>query len=135
METPCQPIAVDDVVAYLLGVLGAPATAGDTYEIGGPEVLTYREIVRRTGRHLGREPRIVSVPVLTPRLSAYWIELVTDVPKSVARPLVDGLKNSMVVRDSRIRDLVPIELTPFNEAVERAISDRTESTAAAVSAA
>jgi uncharacterized protein YbjT (DUF2867 family) len=122
VHTPCQPIAVDDVVAYLAGVLDVPETAGDTYEIGGPEVLTYAEILRRVGRQLGVEPRIVPVPVLTPRLSAYWVGLVTDVPASVARPLIDGLKNPVVVRDDRIRDLVPVELTPFDEAVERALA-------------
>ncbi|MFB6080941.1 MAG: NAD(P)H-binding protein [Haloferacaceae archaeon] len=132
VHTPCQPIAVDDVVAYLAGVLGVPATAGETYEIGGPEVLTYAEILRRVGRQLGAEPVIVPVPVLTPRLSAYWVGLVTDVPASVARPLIDGLKNPVVVRDDGIRDLVPIELTPFDEAVALALdtaagtdSDRT----------
>ncbi|MFB6301274.1 MAG: NAD(P)H-binding protein [Haloferacaceae archaeon] len=121
VHTPCQPIAVDDVVAYLVGVLDAPETAGETYEIGGPEVLTYAEILRRVGRQAGVEPRILPVPVLTPRLSAYWIGLVSDVPTSVARPLVDGLKNPVVVRDERIRDLVSVDRTPFDEAVARAL--------------
>ncbi|MFB6129254.1 MAG: NAD(P)H-binding protein [Salinigranum sp.] len=124
VRTPCQPIAIDDVVAYLVGVLDAPETAGETYDVGGPEVLTYGEILRRTGRVLGREPRLIRVPVLTPRLSAYWVELVTDVPRSVARPLIEGLKNPVVVRDDRIREVVPVELTPFDEAVRRALADR-----------
>jgi uncharacterized protein YbjT (DUF2867 family) len=121
VETPCQPIAIDDVVAYLVGVLGVAETAGETYEIGGPEVLTYREIMRRTGRALGREPWIVSVPVLTPRLSAYWLDLVTDVPRAVARPLIEGLKNPVVANDTRIRRLVDVDLTPFDVAVDRAL--------------
>jgi nucleoside-diphosphate-sugar epimerase len=121
VETPCQPIAVDDVVAYLVGVLGVPETAGETYEIGGPEVLTYREIMRRTGRQLGQEPYIVSVPVLTPRLSAYWLDLVTDVPREVAHPLIEGLKNPVVANDTRIRRLVDVDLTPFDVAVARAL--------------
>ncbi len=121
VETPCQPVAIDDVVAYLVGVLGVEETAGETYEVGGPEVLTYYEIMRRTGRQLGHEPRIVSVPVLTPRLSAYWLDLVTDVPRSVARPLIEGLKNPVVVTDTRIRDLVDVDLTPFDVAVARAL--------------
>jgi uncharacterized protein YbjT (DUF2867 family) len=127
VETRCQPIAAADVIAYLVGVLDVPETAGETYEIGGPEVLTYREILERTGRRLGRAPTIVPVPVLTPRLSAYWIGLVTDVPQSVARPLIDGLKNPVVVRDTRIRDLLPIELTPFDEAIARALRGDAES--------
>jgi uncharacterized protein YbjT (DUF2867 family) len=121
VTTPCQPIAVADVVAYLAGVLDVPETAGETYEVGGPEVLTYAEMLRRVGRQAGAEPRIVTVPVLTPRLSAYWIGLVSDVPASVARPLIDGLKNPVVVRDERIRDLVPVDLTPFDAAVARAL--------------
>ena len=127
VETPCQPVAIDDVVAYLVGVLDVPGTTGETYEIGGPEVLTYREIMRRTGRQLGQEPRIVSVPVLTPRLSAYWLDLVTDVPRSVARPLIEGLKNPVVVNDTRIRELVDVDLTPFDVAVARALGREVES--------
>jgi uncharacterized protein YbjT (DUF2867 family) len=123
VETPCQPIAVDDVVAYLVGVLDVPGTTGETYEIGGPEVLTYREIMRRTGRQLGQEPYIVSVPVLTPRLSAYWLDLVTDVPRGVAHPLIEGLKNPVVATDTRIRDLVAVDLTPFDVAVARALGN------------
>ncbi|MFB6123273.1 MAG: NAD(P)H-binding protein [Haloferacaceae archaeon] len=126
VQTPCQPIAIDDVVAYLVGVLDAPETAGETYEIGGPEVLTYGEILSRTGRTLGQKPLLIRVPVLTPRLSAYWVELVTDVPRSVARPLIEGLKNPVVVNDDRIRDVVPVDRTPFDEAVRKAFSDRTD---------
>jgi uncharacterized protein YbjT (DUF2867 family) len=121
VETPCQPIAIDDVVAYLVGVLDVPETAGETYDIGGPEVLTYRDILRRTGRQLGAEPRIVPVPVLTPRLSAYWLDFVTDVPRGVAAPLIEGLKNPVVASDTRIRDLVDVDLTPFDLAVARAL--------------
>ncbi|MGM0592209.1 MAG: NAD(P)H-binding protein [Halobacteriota archaeon] len=123
VSTPCQPIAIDDVVAYLVGVLDAPETAGETYEIGGPEVLTYGEIMERTGRQLGTKPHLLPVPILSPRLSTYWVELVTDVPKSIARPLISGLKNPVVVRDTRIQDVVPVALTPFDVAVERALNE------------
>lgn len=122
VHNECQPIAISDVVAYLVGVLDVPETAGQTYEIGGPEVLTYAEMMRRTGRVIGTEPTIVSVPVLTPNLSAYWVDLVTDVPKSIAHPLISGLKNPVVADDEAIRDLVPIELTSFDVAVERALA-------------
>lgn len=121
VHTACQPIAVTDVVAYLVNVLDVPETAGETFEIGGPEVLTYGQMMERTAAQLGRRPIIVPVPVLTPRLSVYWVDLVTDVPRSIAHPLIHGLKNPMVVTDHRIRDLVPLELTPFDEAVERAL--------------
>ncbi|MDS0295978.1 NAD(P)H-binding protein [Halogeometricum luteum] len=123
VDTECQPICVDDVVAYLVGVLDAPATAGRTFEIGGPDVLTYGEVLRRVGGHLGRRTKLFSVPVLTPRLSSYWVGFVTDVPPSVARPLIDGLKNPVVVRDDSIKEYVEVSLTPFDEAVERALGE------------
>jgi uncharacterized protein YbjT (DUF2867 family) len=122
VDNECQPIAVDDVVAYLVGVLEAPATAGETYGIGGPDVLTYREMLVRTAEAMGRaRPIILSVPVLTPRLSSYWIGLVTDVPTSVARPLVLGLKNPVVVTDDSITDHVDVDLTAFDAAVGKAL--------------
>ena len=122
VRTPCQPIAVGDVIAYLVGVLDSEATRDDTFEIGGPEVLTYEDLIRRTARIAGqREPAVLPVPVLTPKLSAYWLGLVTEVPTSVAHPLILGLKNSVVVTDHRIEELVPVELTPFDEAVRRAL--------------
>jgi uncharacterized protein YbjT (DUF2867 family) len=121
VETRCQPIAIDDVVAYLVGALDVPETAGETYEIGGPDVLTYREILEETSRiSKGYSPVIVGVPVLTPRISSYWISLVTDVPTSVARPLIDGLRNPVVVTDHRIEELVDVDHTPFETAVRRA---------------
>jgi uncharacterized protein YbjT (DUF2867 family) len=122
VDTPCQPIAIDDVISYLVGALEEPETAGETFEIGGPEALTYREVMARTARVVtGRKPVIVPVPVLTPKLSAYWVNLVTDVPKSVAYPLILGLKNAVVVHDNSIREFMPIELTPFETSVARAV--------------
>ncbi|MFB6092035.1 MAG: NAD(P)H-binding protein [Haloquadratum sp.] len=124
VNTKCQPIFVDDAIAYLVGVLDVSETAGETYEIGGPDVLTYRQILARVGRRRGREPTIVPVPVLTPTLSSLWIGFVTDVPATVARPLIEGLKNPVVVRDHRIEALVDVDRTPFDEAVERALDAR-----------
>ena len=126
IDTECQPIAVDDVIAYLVGVLDVPETAGETYEIGGPEVLTYREMLCETARVFeGRAPLIVSVPVLSPRLSAYWIDLVTDVPASVAHPLIEGLVNPVVVTDRSIEPLVDVEPTAFATALQRALAEET----------
>jgi len=121
VDTLCQPIAIDDVVGYLTGVLEVPETRDDTFEIGGPNVLTYAEILRRTRRQLGHGLWIVRVPVLSPELSAKWLRLVTDVNPYLARSLVEGLRNTVIVEDDRIRDLVPIEQTPFEVAVARAI--------------
>jgi len=118
----CQPIAIEDAVAYLAGVLDAPETAGETYGIGGPDVLTYREMLTRTAEIMGRRPPLIlSVPVLTPELSSLWVGFVTDVPKGVARPLIHGLKNPVVVTDDAIRDHVAVDLTPFGTAVARAL--------------
>ncbi|MFC7078643.1 NAD(P)H-binding protein [Haloarcula halophila] len=126
VRTDCQPIYIDDVIAYLVGVLEAPATAGRTFEIGGPEVLTYQDILVRTAKlHVGRRPLILPVPVLTPGLSARWLGLVTDVPVGVAKPLVNGLKNRVVVTDDSITDYVDVELTAFEEAVRRSLEDGT----------
>lgn len=124
VRTECQPIFVDDVIAYLVGVLDAPAAAGGVYDIGGPDVLTYEEVLRRTREALGGRLFVVPVPVLTPRLSARWVRLVTDVPRGVVDPLVDGLRTPVVADDAAIRELVPIELTPFDEAVRTALARR-----------
>jgi uncharacterized protein YbjT (DUF2867 family) len=123
VRTDCQPIAIDDVIAYLVGVLEVPETAGGTFEIGGPDVLSYQTMMHVTSEKLGKRQYILPVPVLTPKLSAYWLDLVTDVPRDVAHPLVSGLKNPVVVGDYRIRDHLPIELTPFETAVERALDE------------
>jgi uncharacterized protein YbjT (DUF2867 family) len=124
VQNECQPIAIDDVTGYLVGVLETPETAPGTYEIGGPNVLTYAEIMRQTARVVrGFAPLILSVPVLTPRLSSYWVGLVTDVDWRVARPLIDGLKTPVVVENDEIRDLVAVELTPYKTAVKRAINN------------
>ncbi|KAB1187056.1 MULTISPECIES: NAD(P)H-binding protein [Haloferax] len=132
VETECQPIAISDVVAYLVGVLDHPETAGETYEIGGPDVLTYREMLQQVGTHLGHAPRIVPVPVLSPRLSSYWIDLVTDVDMDVARPLIEGLKNPVVVTDDRIRDIISVDDIPFDVAVERALVEERDETAISI---
>jgi uncharacterized protein YbjT (DUF2867 family) len=124
ISTPTQPIALADVVRYLTGVARNPAAVGEAFDVGGPDVLTYRQMIERIGLLRGRRPRIVEVPVLTARLSSYWLHLVTPVRASVARPLVEGLRNPTIVRDDRIRDLLPFPLTPFDEAARAALGDK-----------
>jgi uncharacterized protein YbjT (DUF2867 family) len=124
ISTPTQPIALADVVRYLTGVARNPAAVGEAFDVGGPDVLTYRQMIERIARLRGRRPRIVEVPVLTARLSSYWLHLVTPVRASVARPLVEGLRNPTIVRDGRIRDLLPFPLTPFGEAARTALADQ-----------
>ena len=119
-----QPIAIADVVGYLAGVCGNPRALGESFDAGGPEVMTYREMIERVGALRGKRPRIVEVPVLTPRLSSYWLHLVTPVKASVARPLIEGLRNETVAKDERIRELLPLELTPFDAAAHSAIESR-----------
>jgi uncharacterized protein YbjT (DUF2867 family) len=124
VRTRCQPIAVDDALTYLVGVAEHSETAGQTYEIGGPNVLTYGEMLRQTALAMGRRPPpIVPVPVLTPKLSSYWVGLVSDVDWQVARPLINGLKNPTVVTDDSIREYVSPKLTPFREAVTQALAE------------
>lgn len=124
-RTECQPIAIDDVIAYLVGVLDVPETAGETFDIGGPEVLTYPEFVQRTASAADRS--VTFVPAMVPStVMAQWIDLLTDVPADVARPLLRGMSTRVVVSETRIRDLVPVDLTPIDSAIDqaRAGSDR-----------
>jgi uncharacterized protein YbjT (DUF2867 family) len=122
ISTPTQPIALADVVAYLAGVAGRAEAIGESFDVGGPDVLTYREMIEAIARLRGRRPVIVEVPVLSPRLSSYWLHLVTPVRAGVARPLVEGLRIPTVVRDDRIRRLLPLSLTPFEEAAREALA-------------
>jgi uncharacterized protein YbjT (DUF2867 family) len=122
VSTPTQPIALADVIRYLTGVVGRQEAVGESYDIGGPEVLAYGEMIERIARMRGRRARIVTVPVLSPRLSSYWLHLVTPVRAGVARPLVEGLRNPTVARDERIRRLVPFRLTPFGKAARDALA-------------
>jgi uncharacterized protein YbjT (DUF2867 family) len=121
--TRCQPIAVDDVVGYLVGCLQTPATGGLSLDIGGPEITTYRDLMRSYARVRGLRRLVIPVPLLTPRLSAYWISLLTPVPPGVVYPLVEGLRNEVICRDNRIRGLVPIELTTMEAAICTALTE------------
>jgi uncharacterized protein YbjT (DUF2867 family) len=116
-----QPVALRDVVRYLAGVAGRSDALGETYDVGGPEVMTHRTVIERVGHLCGRRPLIAEVPVLTPRLSALWLHLVTPVAASVSRPLVDGLRVETVARDERIRTLVAFEPTAFDDAARMAL--------------
>jgi uncharacterized protein YbjT (DUF2867 family) len=120
VQTRCQPIAIDDVISYLVGVLDVDGT----YEIGGPDVLTYREMLQRVADIEGRRLPIVPVPLLTPGLSSRWLSLVTDVDTATARNLVDSMANEVVVKDTSIREVVPLDPMPYGEAVRAALRER-----------
>ena len=128
VETRSQPIALRDVVEYLAGVGRLPQTAGRSYDAGGPEVLRYWEVLLRIGDRLGRPPRLVLVPVLTPALSAHWVGFITEVASATARPLVDGLISEAVVRDDALHRLLPFHRTPFDSAVDLALAERSTGT-------
>jgi uncharacterized protein YbjT (DUF2867 family) len=121
-KTPTQPIALADVVRYLAGVCGNAEAFGKTYDVAGPDVMSYAEMISRIGRLKGKAPYLVEVPVLTPWLSALWIELVTPARANIARPLVEGLRNPTVAKEERIRELVPFELTRFDAAARTALA-------------
>jgi len=122
VSTPTQPIALDDVSRYLAGVCGNRATLGESFDAGGPEVMTYRQMIERIAVLRDRQPWILEVPVLTPRLSSLWLHLVTPVRASVARPLIEGLKNPTIAREERLRTLLPFELTLFDDAARLAFA-------------
>jgi len=124
VSTPTQPIALVDVVRYLAGLCGLEQAFGASFDAGGPEVMTYREMIERIARLRGRHPLIVEVPVLSPRLSSYWLHLVTPVNAQIARPLIEGLRNPTVARDNRIRELLPFPLTSFEKAARAALRTR-----------
>jgi uncharacterized protein YbjT (DUF2867 family) len=121
-KTPTQPIALADVVRYLAGVCGNAAALGETFDVAGPDVMSYAEMISRIGRLKGKAPYLVEVPVLTPWLSALWIELITPARADVARPLVEGLRNPTVAKEERIRALLPFELTRFDDAARIALA-------------
>jgi uncharacterized protein YbjT (DUF2867 family) len=123
VSTRTQPIALSDVVAYLAGVCGLEATLGSGYDVGGPEVMTYREMMERIAALRGKRPFIFEVPVLTPYLSSLWLHIVTPVKAGVARPLIEGLRTETVARDDRIRELVPVDLTSFEAAARSAFRE------------
>ena len=124
VNTRTQPIAVDDVIRYLVGLLGAPEAEGRVFEIGGPEVLRYADMLQRVARLQGRPLPIVPVPMLSPGLSSRWLALVTDVDTRTGRSLVDSMTNEVVVEDDSIRDVVPFEPLGYDEAVRRALKER-----------
>ncbi|MBN1957843.1 MAG: SDR family oxidoreductase [Desulfuromonadales bacterium] len=114
LNTPCQPIGVRNVLQYLIGCLLNPATIGATFDIGQPEVTNYHNLMKVYAEEAGLPRRwIIPVPVLTPRLSSYWIHLVTPVPASIARPLAEGLSNPVICQENRLAKLIPQDL--FNE--------------------
>ena len=118
--TKSQPISVDNVVEYLVKSINVKETEGRDFDIGGTEVLTYLQMMKRYAKMLNKSIRIIIIPFLTPRLSSYWVDLITPVRASLARPLIDSLKHEATVKDDTIKKLIPLRLRTFEEAVKAA---------------
>ena len=117
-----QPIAVSDVLSYLMGSLDLAPGTNRRFDIAGPDILTYREMMQRYARVAGLKPRgIIPVPVLSPWLSSQWVNVVTPVPKAIGQPLIESLRNNVVAREHDIEKLIPVELRTFDEAVDLAL--------------
>jgi uncharacterized protein YbjT (DUF2867 family) len=121
VQSVSTPIALDDLLHYLVAVAGIDAAAGRTLDAGGPDTVTYEAIMRSYGRQVGRHPLIIPVPVLTPRLSSYWLRLVTTVPVGIAQALVEGLEHDFVAHDDELQRLVPRQRLGLDAAIRAAI--------------
>ncbi len=122
--TKSQPISVDDVVTYLIKSIELEDTANKDFDIGGPEILSYVDMMKRYSAILKKPLKIVIIPFLTPRLSSYWVDLITPVKASLARPLIDSLKHEAVVHDNEIQKLIPIKLMNFEESIKTAMKEQ-----------
>ena len=131
VQSKSSPIALDNLLEYLVRLPFVDAAAGRIYEAGGPEVLSYETMMREFGRAVGKRPRIVPVPVLTPGLSALWLALITTVPARIASALIGGLKHDIPADDAALRQLVPQRLLTFGEAVRAALKAESEHAVAA----
>jgi len=120
--TRTQPIAIADVLRYLIDTIEKPETLGKIFDIGGPEVLTYRDMMLTVARVLGLKRLLIRVPVLTPRLSSYWVNLVTPVPAQVARALIEGVRFETIVENDAALNIFDFQPMNFEEAVRRALA-------------
>jgi uncharacterized protein YbjT (DUF2867 family) len=135
VNTRTQPIALPDVLRYLVGVLEPEQARGQVYEIGGPEVLRYIDMLNRTAKVKGKRLVNIGVPLLTPKLSSLWLSLVTDVDTKTARNLIDSMNNEVVVRDHAIEKVVPGPTMGFDDSIRLALKDREEAGARSAKAA
>jgi uncharacterized protein YbjT (DUF2867 family) len=131
VQSKSAPIALDNLLEYLVGVALNEQAAGKVLDAAGPDYLSYEQVMRQYGEVVGRKPRILRVPVLTPTLSAYWLGLVTAVPANIARALIGGLKHDLPADDAELRRLVPQKLLTFRESVAAALqAEQSEAVAA-----
>ncbi len=122
VRMPTQPIAISNVLVYLKGCLEHPETKGKTFDIGGPDVVSYRELFRIFSEEAGLfKPIMIPVPILSPRISSLWIHLVTPVPAAIAQPLAEGLSVPTICTEDHITRIIPQRLLSCREAIQRAI--------------
>ena len=126
VKSLAQPIAVDDVVAYLVGCMEKPETSGKIFEIGGPDKMTYEELMRVYAAYLNKNLFVIQIPFLTTRLSSYWVDLITPVKASLARPLIDSLVHDTVVNDNSITKIIPLNLKTVRESIDIATKEMQE---------
>lgn len=124
VRTRTQPIAIDDVVRYLVAALDLPQRGSRSFDVGGPDVLEYAAMLRRVAAIQRRPLLVLPVPLLSPRLSSLWLSLVTDIDTATGRALVNSMINEVVVRDDSIRRLVPFEPMSYDTAVRRTLDER-----------
>ncbi|MCX7893007.1 MAG: SDR family oxidoreductase [Burkholderiales bacterium] len=122
VQSKSAPIALANLLDYLVRLPALAETAGGIYDVAGPDYLSYEQMMRIFGEVVGRRPLILRVPLLTPTLSSYWLGLVTAVPTSIARSLIGGLKHDIPADDAAARRLAPMRLLPFRESVEAALA-------------
>lgn len=123
VKSLAQPIAVDDVILYLRGCMEKPETTGKIFEIGGPEKVTYEQLMRIYAKYLGKKLLVLQIPFLTTRLSSYWVDLITPVKASLARPLIDSLVHDTVVTDDSITKIIPGSLKSVVESIDIATKE------------
>jgi uncharacterized protein YbjT (DUF2867 family) len=131
VRSKSSPLALANLLEYLVRSATLPAAAGRIFDAGGPEYLSYAEMMRQFGEVIGKHPRIIQLGVLTPQLSSYWLALITTVPANIARALIGGLKHDIPAQDAELRALVPQRLLTFKESVAAALdAERTHTVAA-----
>lgn len=123
VRTRTQPISIEDTILYLVRSLDKPETIGETFDIGGPEITTYHDLMRVYAKEAGLRRRIVvPIPLLTPRLSSYWVNLITPIQASIARPLIEGLSHETICSENRIRGIIPQKLLTIRESIHLTLS-------------
>ncbi|MFX1560790.1 MAG: NAD(P)H-binding protein [Promethearchaeota archaeon] len=123
VRTKTQPISIEDTILYLVRCVEKPETIGETFDIGGSEITTYHDLMRAYAKEAGLARRlVVPIPLLTPRLSSYWVELITPIQASIARPLIEGLSHETICSENRIREIIPQKLLTIRESIHLTLS-------------